>query len=473
MAARGTVGDRREQGRAARKEVPRSALGAFEPAAKRPDPITMLVSQGATRIQNLLPVRYGRMSESAFSFYRGAALVMASDLSAAPRTSLRVQLCGDAHLSNFGAYASPERRLVFDVNDFDETNPGPFEWDVKRLSTSFEIASRQNGFSDANRETIVLTSSVAYRVTMARLAGLGDLDAWYDHIDVDSVADLLRSRTGKKASKDARKMDKFLARARRHNSLQALQKLTEVKNGHRRIVSSPPLIVPIDDLMHGAERDDVISEVRSRLSTYARSLQSDRRHLLSGFDLVDLAHKVVGVGSVGTRSWILLMAGRDDDDPLFLQFKEAGPSVLEQFTERSRYKNMGARVVAGQRIMQSTSDIFLGWTGSVDLEGQTRDYYFRQLRDWKISAAVEELNVEQMVTYAKLCGATLAKAHARSGDRIAVASYLGIDDPADRPNTFDRAMANFAVSYAEQNEQDFTALKTAIADGSVAATPGV
>ncbi len=268
-------------------------------------------------------------------------------------------------------------------------------------------------------------------------------------------------------------MDKAVARARRHDSLQALEKLTHLVDGRRRIISNPPLVVPIDDLLQGAERDAVVTEVEDRLAQYGRSLESDRRHLLDQFDLVDLAHKVVGVGSVGTRCWILLLSGRDNDDALFLQFKEAGASVLEAYTERSRYKNMGARVVAGQRIMQSTSDIFLGWTGAVELEGQTRDYYFRQLRDWKLSADIATLDVSSMLTYAKMCGATLAKAHARSGDRLAIASYLGIDDPTDRPNAFDRAMGAFAVSYADQNARDFAALTQAIADGSVQATPGL
>ncbi len=468
-----TLAHRAGRGRDERKKVPRSALGDFSPSSERPDPLALLTGQGADRIPELLPIRYGRMSASPFSFYRGAALVMASDLSMTARTSLHAQLCGDAHLSNFGAYASPERRLVFDVNDFDETNPGPFEWDVKRLATSFEVAGRQNGFSSSERERIVLTSAAAYRVTMAQLAGAGNLENWYTHVDIESIADLLKQQGTRKSDKAAKKVDKAIARARQHDSLQALDRLTHVVDGQRRIISNPPLVVTLDDFLQGSARDDAEKVIRAGLRDYRSSLQSERRHLLSQFSLVDIAHKVVGVGSVGTRSWILLLSGRDENDPLFLQFKQADRSVLEAFTEPSRYKNMGARVVAGQRLMQSTSDIFLGWIASTDLEGQAHDYYFRQLRDWKLSAEVETMDAKAMLTYAKLCGATLARAHARSGDRVAIAAYIGAGAVDSAPNRFDEAMSAFAVAYADQNDRDYSALTSAIAAGQVAATAGV
>ncbi len=459
------------KGKDARRRTPRTSLAEYASEPDRPDPMALLMSQGASRIAELLPIRYGRMSASPFSFFRGAALLMASDLSRSGRTPLIAQLCGDAHLSNFGAYASPERRLVFDVNDFDETNPGPFEWDVKRLATSFEIACQQNGFDDKARRRIVRTSVSAYRVTMSRLATLGELESWYDHIDVQSIADLLKAQSGKKAAKYAKEVDRTIARAQRHDALQALDKLTTMVDGRRRIIHDPPLIVPLGALAEDAGGEAMRARIHAGLDQYGRTLQSDRRHLLSQFTLVDVAHKVVGVGSVGTRSLILLMTGRDDDDPFFLQFKEAGRSVLEQFTGRSRYQNMGARVVAGQRLMQSTSDIFLGWVRSSGEE--ERDYYFRQLRDWKLSAEIETMDATAMLTYAKACGATLAKAHARSGSRIALSAYMGQGSPGDPPNAFDVAIADFAAAYAKQNERDFAALTAAIAKGTVEATSGV
>ncbi|MFJ5778785.1 DUF2252 domain-containing protein [Streptomyces sp. NPDC093094] len=444
-----TPAERAEQGRAARKQVPRTTHAVWLPAVDRPDPVAVLERQGRDRLPELLPIRYGRMAASPFAFLRGAAAVMAGDLAAQPRTELTVQLCGDAHLLNFGLFASPERSLLFDLNDFDETFPGPFEWDVKRLAASVAVAARENGHPDDKARAAAEESAAAYRTTVRRLARLGELDVWYQRIEADSLLPLVRSarrRTRAEAS---------LTRARRRTSLQALGKLTEVVDGRRRIIHDPPLIEP-------AGVSDTAA-LRKILSDYRSTLSEERRLLLDRYRFVDAARKVVGVGSVGTRCFIVLLAGRDADDPLFLQIKEARSSVLEEYLPGGPYDHPGHRVVAGQRLMQAAGDIFLGWmTGP-----QGRAYYWRQLRDMKGSADVAGMSPRDLAGYARLCGTALARAHARSGDRIAIAGYLGSSD------TFDRSVADFALRYTDQTAADHTALCAAIAAGVVQAAPDV
>lgn len=462
-----TPGERAARGKAARSEAPRSSHGLWEPATDRPDPVTLLEEQAASRVPELVPIRYGRMLVSPFTFYRGAALIMASDLAPTPRSGLNAQICGDAHLSNFGVFASPERQLMFDINDFDETLPGPWEWDVKRLAASFEIAGRDRGFGRATRRDVVAAGVEEYRLRMHELAGMRNLDVWYTHVEVESM---LR-RLGKSATKKARKKAKAtVAKAHTRDSMQAFSKLTSIVDGRRRIVADPPLIVPVEDLVASssdtapAAVDDVL---RGLIRSYQRTVESDRRVLLADFRYVHAARKVVGVGSVGTRAWILLMLGRDGDDPLLLQAKEAQQSVLERFVAKSAYRNSGQRVVAGQRLMQAASDIFLGWQRVTGLDGQDRDFYVRQLRDWKGSADVDTMKPSVMTLYSRICGATLARAHARSGDRIAIASYLGKGD------AFDRAIASFAAAYADQNERDYRAVAQAVKSGRLEAQTGL
>ena len=425
----------------------------------------LLEQQGVSRVPELVPIRYGRMLVSPFTFYRGAALIMASDLAATPRSGLPVQVCGDAHLSNFGVFASPERQLMFDINDFDETLPGPWEWDVKRLAASFEVAGRDRGFTPEERRAVVLAMADEYRARMKQAAGMRNLDVWYAHVEVEALFEQLEAMATKKQRAKARAN---VAKARTKDSMQAFAKLTQQVDGERRIIADSPLIVPIEDLMPaGRERDEVEGEIRGIIRSYRRTLETDRRHLLENFDYVHLARKVVGVGSVGTRAWILLMLGRDDQDPLFLQAKEAQESVLEPFVGKSRYPNSGQRVVAGQRLMQAASDIFLGWDRVTGLDGQARDFYIRQLRDWKGSADIDTMTASVMTLYARMCAATLARAHARSGDRIAIASYLGTSD------VFDRAIADFSSAYADQNERDYQALVQAVDSGRVVAQTGL
>jgi uncharacterized protein (DUF2252 family) len=458
-----TESERRARGKAARAEVPRSAHGRFQPSPVRRDPVELLVGQAATRVPELVPVRYGRMLVSPFTFYRGGALLMAADLADGPRSGLQVQLCGDAHLSNFGVYASPERRLVFDLNDFDETLPGPFEWDVKRLAASFEVAGRDNSFTAADRRAVVLRCVESYRSAMRDFAEMTNLEVWYAHIDVDQITATMGDQV---TGRQRKLMDKNLAKARSRDSMQALEKLTSIVDGERRIVSDPPLIVPIDQLETPEQAELRTERLAGLLRRYRATLSTDRRHLLEQYRFTDAARKVVGVGSVGTRAWILLLLGRDDNDPLFLQAKEAQPSVLEGFLGASAYPNSGHRVVAGQRLMQATSDIFLGWE-HVDegLDGQPRDFYVRQLRDGKGSAIIESMTPATMTLYAQLCGWTLARAHARSGDRIAIAAYLGSGDG------FERAIADFSSAYADLNEQDYRALQAAASDGRIEVSP--
>jgi len=457
-----STADRAASGKSARQ---RTALSSHADlvTAGRADPITLLETQAVSRVPELVPIRYGRMSASPFAFFRGAALVMAADLAKAPSSGLHVQLCGDAHLSNFGVFSSPERRMVFDINDFDETHPGPFEWDVKRLAASLAVAARGNGFSAKKRRAIVLGSVAGYREAMRAFAGQGNLLVWYSHLD---MAELVTQIGGEL---DARRRDKAQAaldKARSRDSVQALAKLTTLVDGQHRIVSQPPLIVPIEELVSGQEAAATYDALRSLVRSYRRTLQWDRRHLLEQFKLTQVARKVVGVGSVGTRAWILLFEGLDGGDPLFLQAKEAQASVLSTFTKVRGFRNQGQRVVTGQQLMQASSDIFLGWQRTEGLDGVTRDFYLRQLRDGKFSAVVEEMRPDAAALYGRICGQTLARAHARSGDRVAIAAYLGAGD------RFDRAIADFAESYADQNDADHAAMADAIASGRIAAEVG-
>ncbi|MDX6334082.1 MAG: hypothetical protein QOG05_1422 [Streptosporangiaceae bacterium] len=460
-----TPAERKVRGKAARAEVPRESHAQWQPPADRPDPVDLLASQGASRVPDLVPVRYGRMMETPFTYYRGAALPMASDLARTPATGMIVQACGDAHLSNFGLFGSPERKLVFDVNDFDETLPAPWEWDVKRLAASLEVAARENGFSDKDRRKIVVASAGRYRQVMRQLSGEGNLDVWYTQVDMDEF----RARfDGLLKDRQRKALDKGLAKARTRDSMQELSKLTQIEDGQPRIIPDPPIIVPLRDLLGDlAGAIDIEKELKDLVAQYRRTLQPDRRVLLEQYDFADMARKVVGVGSVGTRCWIVLMLGRDESDPLFLQVKEAEESVLARFAGASRYNNQGERVVNGQRLMQAASDIFLGWQRATGMDGQTRDFYIRQLRDWKFSVDIAAMIPRGLRLYGELCGLTLARAHARSGDEIAIAAYLGASD------AFDNAIGDFAAAYADQNERDFEAFTAAIASGRLVAERGV
>jgi uncharacterized protein (DUF2252 family) len=460
-----SVADRVARGKAARAEVPRADHAVFEPLSTRADPVELLEQQAKTRVPELVPIRYGRMLVSPFTFYRGAAKIMAHDLATTPRSGLTVQCCGDAHLSNFGVFASPERRLVFDVNDFDETLPGPWEWDVKRLAVSMLIAARDNGFRAKEQDRIVLDTVGQYRTAMAEFAAMENLDVWYAHLDTESALEEFGSQFKPKTVKRA---EKGIAKARTKDSMTAFSKLTHVVDGKARIVDQSPLIVPIEQLAQGEDREDMFEPLHQLLRDYRQTLEFDRRVLLEQFELTDFARKVVGVGSVGTRAWIALLLGRDGQDPLFLQLKEAEASVLEEFLGPSGFLNHGERVVVGQRLMQATSDIFLGWLHlDAGLDDQPRDFYGRQLKDWKGSAEIEQMVPAGMAAYGKLCGWTLARAHARSGDRIAIAAYLGKGD------SFDRAILEFSQAYAEQNESDYQALNAAVNSGAITAQTGL
>ena len=456
-----TLAERAARGKAARADVPRSSHAEWEPSPVRFDPIELLETQAESRVDELVPIRYGRMLVSPFTFYRGAAYLMAADLSGMPRTGLHAQLCGDAHLSNFGAYAAPDRRLVFDTNDFDETLPGPFEWDLKRLVASFAVAGRSREFDEKLRRGINLTVSRAYREAMAEFATMRTLDVWYSRIDLDTFQERWEAQLSPKVIK---RYERNVAKARSKDSMAAFAKLTQEVDGEPRFVGDPPLIVPFRDLV---SEEDAFERTRQIIRSYRRTLQDDRRHLLERFRFVDAARKVVGVGSVGTRAWIVLFVGRDKADPLILQFKEAQPSVLEPFLGKSRFANHGQRVVEGQRMMQAASDMMLGWIHTEGLDGVERDFYVRQLWDSKGSALVDVMEPETMNIYAQVCGRTLARAHARSGDPVAIASYLGTSDP------FDRALASFAETYADQNERDYDAFKAAADAGRIDVRAGL
>ncbi len=459
-----TVEERIATGKAARKIVPRSAHAEWSEDRRTHDPVALLQQQAETRVPDLVPIRHGRMSVSAFANYRGAALMMAADLAALPNSGLTVQLCGDAHLSNFGGFASPERKLVFDLNDFDETLPGPFEWDVKRLVASIEVAARANGFDDATRSDMVLAAGRAYREAMAQFAAMRDLEVWYSSLDVESFLGTMQAQADAAQRKRARK---GLAKAHGKNQLRAAAKLTTVVDGRLQFIDDPPLIVSAGKLFGTELGKDLEAAVRGSLDSYHESLNADRRHLLDKYQFMDLARKVVGVGSVGTRAWIALFIGRDEDDPLVLQVKEAQASVLEQFLPASEYPTHGQRVVEGQRLMQASSDILLGWQQTDGIDGIRRDYFMRQLWDWKASVEIELLEPPMLARYGELCAWTLARAHARSGDRVAIAAYLG------NGVVFDQAIASFAAAYADQNDRDHATLLAAIADGRLEAETGI
>jgi uncharacterized protein (DUF2252 family) len=501
-----SVDDREAAGRAARDQAPLGSHAGWRPAADRPDPVALLQEQDATREPDLVPVRHGRMMVSPFTFYRGAATVMAADLKDTPVAGLEVQLCGDAHLSNFGVFASPERILLFDVNDFDETLPGPFEYDVERMAASFVVAGRNNGFSTADSGAAGQASVRAYREAMASFAQMGAMNVWYARLDEDEIQGVMRStvagmakqekaarkqekadrrdKAPKKQDEAARKderqaagqqetarkaqqrAEKNLARARTRDSVQALSKLGEPVDGSYRIVSQPPLVVPARDLAatYGMSPDQVLPVLHDQFRAYRATLEDDRRRLLERYEIVDAARKVVGVGSVGTRCFIVLLLGRDAHDPLFLQVKEAVASVYERYVGESSYRQHGERVVRGQRMMQASSDIYLGWTKGMDVR---RHFYWRQLRDMKGSAEIEAMAPPTLMFYARMCGWTLARAHARSGDPVAIAAYLGGSD------AFDTSMTDFAQRYADQNERDYKEFVNAVHSGRLDATEGI
>jgi uncharacterized protein (DUF2252 family) len=464
-----TPEERAKSGKAARGKTPLEAHADFTPAKSR-DPIKLLLSQAETRVPDLVPIRHGRMLVSPFTFYRGAAIVMAADLQSTSMSGLRTQLCGDAHLSNFGVYASPERRLVFDINDFDETLPGPFEWDIKRLAASFVVAGRDNGFSRKQYRRASLAAVESYRTAIRDFAAQPILTVWYAHLEMEqAIADYkasLSTRQLKERKARIKATEGALAKARTRDSLQAIGKLTTLVNGKREITKNPPLIVPLRDMID-LDPDQARKQITALLASYRKTLQSDRRVLIDHFELADIAHKVVGVGSVGTRAWILLLESGVEAGGLLLQAKEAGPSALADYAGKSAYTNQGERVVAGQHLMQASSDIFLGWLRARGIAGQYKDYYLRQLRDWKMSAVIEEMIPSGMEQYARWCGWTLARAHARAGDRIAIAAYLG------KSTNFDNAVADFAEAYADQNERDRAALADAVKAGKVEAQSGV
>ena len=487
VIAHPSVDERTARGRDAASVTPPSTHSGWKPAGDRPDPVVLLEAQNLTREPDLVPVRHGRMMVSPFTFYRGAAKIMAADLADTPVAGLDVQLCGDAHLSNFGLFASPERKLLFDLNDFDETLPGPFEYDVKRMAASFTVAARNNGFSKADTRASTLAAVTAYREAMASFAQMGTMEVWYAHMDEDelmkgvhdALAGITKSKKGEKGKKGKKgEVDKKFAKQREkiaektrekahtRDSLQALSKLAEIVDGKYRIVSQPPIVVPQRDLAatYGLSADEAVQAIREQFVAYRATLQDDRRDLLERFEIVDTARKVVGVGSVGTRAFIVLLQGRDAHDPLFLQIKEATASVLEEYLGKSKYRQHGERVVQGQRMMQAASDIYLGWTKGVDVR---RHFYWRQLRDMKGSIEAETLLPLGLSFYARICGWTLARAHARSGDPVAIAEYLGASD------AFDQSITDFSLAYADQNEEDFQEFVNAVQSGRLQALEGV
>jgi uncharacterized protein (DUF2252 family) len=458
-----TPAERVARGKAERAEVPRSAHAEWEPPPNRRDPVDLLEEQGESRVQELVPIRYGRMLTSAFAFFRGAAYPMAADLSVMPRTGLHAQLCGDAHLSNFGSFAAPDRSIVFSVNDFDETLPGPFEWDVKRLASSFEVAGRERGFDETIRRTAVLTTVRYYREAMASFAAMPDIDIWYTRLD---MTEMMRRWSKEVTAKELKQFDRDIESRHTKDNIRALNKLTYLVDGEQRIISDPPLIVPIEDVLSEEDHLGLVETMQEFIRSYRRTLPHDRRKLLERYRYMHAARKVVGVGSVGERAWILFLLGRDENDPLFLQFKEAQPSVLEPFLGKSEFAQHGQRVVEGQRMMQAASDVLLGWDRTLAEDGVERDYYVRQLWDAKSSAHVELMPPHLFEVYGEVCGWTLARAHARSGDAIAISSYLG------KGHVFDRAIASFAEAYADQNDRDYKQLQEAVATGRITAEMG-
>jgi uncharacterized protein (DUF2252 family) len=459
-----TVAERAARGKAARAEVPRAAHGSWEPSPVRADPVELLEEQAKTRVEELVPIRYGRMLVSPFTFYRGAAAVMAADLAATPDSGITVQACGDAHISNFGGFAAQDRRLVFGPNDFDETLPGPWEWDVKRMAASAEIAGRDVGLSAGRRRRLVVDCVQEYREAMRGFADRSHLDVWYERINASELVHKFGGRLGKKGRI---LFARPFARARRKTSLRAVTKLTERVDGEMRFRSVPPLLVPLKQLVEPDDARRDIDIVRAALEQYASSLDADRRFLFETYQFVDMARKVVGVGSVGTRAWVLLFTGRAGTDPLVLQMKEAQASVLEPYLGASEFSNHGERVVRGQRLSQAAIDVFLGWQRSVGLDGQEHDFYIRQLWDWKASVDLSTMTYNGLHAYTRACGWSLARAHARSGDRLAIAAYLGAG------RQFDRAIARFSAAYADQNELDHQRLADAVIHDEIDALSGL
>jgi uncharacterized protein (DUF2252 family) len=458
-----TPTERAARGKDARAAVPRRSHGGWAPSADRADPVEVLLGQARTRVPELVPIRHARMAVSPSAFYRGAAAIMAADLAATPRSGYRVQLCGDAHLYNFGGFASPERTLVFSVNDFDETLPGPWEWDVKRLGASFAMAGRDRGFSAGQRRSIVAGAMRRYRETMREFAAKSNLDVWYARLDVSAVGERLKAERGAAAASVVEQLEE---RARTRDSLRALAKFTREVDGERRIISDPPLIVPVEELISEHDPKSLNRVLLGLLETYRESLSAHRRVLFDAYRPVHVARKVVGVGSVGTRTWICLLLGRDENDPLFLQLKEAQPSVLAPYVDPTGpvdATNQGERVVVGQHLMQPVSDIFLGWFRTTGLDGERRDFYVRQLTDWKIAADVARMSATTMELYGETCGWALAAAHARTGDRIGIAAYLGSGQQ------FDEAVTDFSEAYADQNDRDYRAMLDAIESGRLEA----
>lgn len=442
--------DRRARGKSARARTRRSDLGTWVPSADRPDPIELLASQNSSRFADLVPVRWGRMVASPFTFYRGSAALMASDLAGSPDSGLVTQVCGDAHLQNFGLFASPERRLLFDLNDFDETLPGPWEWDVKRLAASIVLASRDTGGTKQEQLDATHACLRRYRETMETFAGMTSTAVWYSKVDVDDALETM-------VSSNRATTEKIAAKARRRDTLQALDRLTEVVDGRRRIVDDPPIVEHLPDLID-------ISDVHAMVDEYRSTIAEERRHLFDRFRIVDIARKVVGVGSVGTHCWIALaVTDSEEQDPLFLQIKEASRSVMELFVGRSAHPNHGQRVVVGQRMMQAASDVFLGWTTNAD----GRHFYIRQLRDMKGSFRLDTLSQSELSDYGSACAAVLARAHARTGDPIALSGYMGKGD------AFERSLSTFSMAYADQAERDHAALRGAIDSGRIEAIEGV
>jgi uncharacterized protein (DUF2252 family) len=455
-----TPEERASRGKANRQETPRRSQAFWQPWPNRPDPVALLEEQATTRWDELIPIRHGRMLASPFAFFRGAAYIMASDLATTPRTGIKVQACGDAHLVNFGIFSAPDRSLVFDINDFDETLPGPWEWDVKRLAASFEVAMRDRGMEPPARRDVLLTVVRSYREGMAEFAAMSNADVWYRRLSQDELIKWSKLNAEKS---DHKTTTKLFAKAKSKDSLRALDKLTVTVDGQPRILSRPPLLVPAAELLHGDQLDHFNTTIHEFLRNYALSLPDDRRRLLEQYEFRQIARKVVGVGSVGLRSWIVLTTGRDNADPLFLQLKQAEESVLERFVGRSRYRNHGRRVVEGQRLTQAASDTMLGWYKVLAFDGKVHDFYVRQLWDGKASQDVATMSTSMFDAYAQLCGWVLARGHAKTGDRIALDAYLGVSD------VFDNAIADFAVSYADQNERDFEAMQAAHASGRIEA----
>ncbi len=459
--------ERHEMGKALRKTAPRSSHGNWQPADNRPDPLDLLQEQDQGRIEKLLPIKYGRMVASPFAFLRGSAVVMASDLAKTPVSGLDVVLCGDAHLANFGLFASPERDLVFDVNDFDEAYPGPWEWDLKRLAASIVVAGRENEWSEKACREMAVYATETYRGAMGRFAEASTLDMWYFHIEADLVMKAFE-QSSKKGQKSAAKVIK---KAQFRTQEETLEKLTYMQDGRRRIISNPPLLIPLRDIdlsKYASEaklREMTEKSVESTWSGYLHSLPDERRFLLQRYRLVDVALRVGGVGSVGTRCFIVLLEGHSEDDTLILQMKEAGPSSLESYLpEQENYAEHARRVVTGQRLIQAVSDIFLGWHTNEQTDVQ---YYWRQMKDMKGSFDVSTLDTEGFKTYIRVCAFTLARAHARTGDPSGIFGYLGSND------TFAEALADFAVSYADQTERDHQALTAAVESGKIVAEIGI